>query len=256
MNPPTLRPHETERLQRLEGHADALLGRVIALHIQLGFADPLMPPDAPLLPPPDHRRFYGGLSALRETLVRGCVLDFVGAVSDEDRRTPSLVSLAKELEKDEVVTVLRRMVEVDAYRGVGGFQVNDSGFGESERRQAVERFEEQLDQFRTAWTDFEARPFAQELKAVRDKVVAHKELRSTPDGYQFVSPSGLNIPWSEFLDECLRLGKLCELVGLIVRRTHFVFSHEVEGLLEAGRHLWMDLGVITDPSQGERAPDK
>ncbi len=86
---PELRPAERDQFQRLQGHADALLGRVIGLHLQIGLVDPLLGDEEALLPPPDYRRFSGGLTALRESIVRGCVLDFVGSVTDNDNRTPS-----------------------------------------------------------------------------------------------------------------------------------------------------------------------
>jgi hypothetical protein len=39
---PKLRPAERDQLQRLQGHANALLGRVIGLHLQIGLVDPLL----------------------------------------------------------------------------------------------------------------------------------------------------------------------------------------------------------------------
>ena len=244
-----LRPSERDQLKRLEGHADALLGRVVGLHIQIGLVDPLLKDTEPLLPPPDHRRFSGGLIALRESVVRGCILDFVGSVADSDNRTPTLERLARDLEDAGVVRVLRKGAELDAIHALPDLR-EDSTFMDGERTTAITRFESQLSEFRTAWEAFAARSLTDELKKVRDKVIAHRELEKSEDSYRFVSPSGLDVSWAQFKEEALLLGELCELVGLVVLRAHFLFAHENEGFLDAGRGLWEQLGVVpTRPSE-------
>lgn len=248
-----LRQSERDHLQRLEGHADALLGRVIGLHIQIGLVDPLLEDDEPLLPPPDHRRFSGGLTALRESVVRSCVLDFVGGVADSHRNAPNLKRVAGDLEDKGTVSVLRKAAELTAIYGAADFQ-EDEALMSRERATSIERFEYQLSEFRTAWESFHARPLRKQLKRVRDKVIAHREIQPR-EGYRFVSPPGLLVSWAEFKQEARLLGELCELVGLVVLRVHYHFGHEWEEFLREGQHLWEGLQVVParrpeDPSLG------
>lgn len=87
---------------------------MIGLHIQFGLVDPLLGDDEPLLPPPDQQRCSGGLNALRESIVHGCILGFVGSVANSGTRSPSLERLTGDPDSPGVVKVLKMRAIIPA----------------------------------------------------------------------------------------------------------------------------------------------
>lgn len=142
---------------------------------------------------------------LRDTLFFNCVLDIVIMTKDTDKRTPSIEKIKNKLENQDFV---KQLLEDFLFPIYGDVEL------ESKYRQD---FTTKLNHVNIMINDFFNSKQFKCFVDIRDKRIAHRELKKTEIGYEILDINSMNLTWNEFVDSIERIENILLDLNLIIR---------------------------------------
>lgn len=234
----------TQRIQKLQGHADWLLSAFLGLRLNYGLLKPILGDLEDGVPQPPPRVLYNGLAAIRTTLFRSCVLDLVRLAWDDDSRAPSAANLMKALQEPEVI---HWVVESQATSHIETHGDDERGarhlarIEESNaevRRHHVRQFLEALND---AWSRLEAMPSKKHFITMRDKHIAHLEVRLTAAGYEPLDIGTLGVRRRDLAAAVGAMEEITQLLNRALRDSDFLMERTTQMFDSHGERFWMAL---------------
>lgn len=231
-----------EQLTRLRESADELLGAFLGLRLNYGLLAPLLGDASLPFTMPPRRQFVHGISALRNTLFFSCVLDVVKLSWDRDRRTASIANIIADLRKPEV---LRLVKDNPPFPFVIPREHHDEedeealrAFEEVQNDKRRKQVDKQLVRLLSLWTDYETQPFKDSFTTLRDRHIAHLEVRVHAGEYKPLDINGLNILRSDLSNALTLLGPIIVELNKILRDADFALDQAVSSFDQNGRRFW------------------
>jgi hypothetical protein len=212
-----------QALAKIRGHSEHLLD----LHVGLRNKHALL---SPLLPGGSVSKEIRtgpaalGLRVLRVSLFLSCVQDLIKATVDKDKRAPSLVNIMSMLSNPSILEALRT-----------AYVANETTFAEGD---ASLEFDSTVAQLNEDWQHLEATPQLTSCQLIRDKLIAHTEVRFADPSYSLLDVSSLGLKWTDVGALMLQLEDLVIAVNRIVRCSSFDFDDLDSKLTRAREEFW------------------
>lgn len=230
------------QLAKIQNHASLLLSAFLGLRLNYGLLAPLLgDPGLPVYVPPPGQ-LLNGLSALRNTLFFSCVLDVVKLSWDEDRRTPSAMNIVHVLRKPEFVRTLK---DNPPYPFVIPRESNDAMYEESLRqieagRRAEREFQidDQIGELLQRWTAYDNDVFKPAFTELRDKHIAHLEIRVRNGIYEPINVNELQVVRADLGRAIRDLADIVVLLNQIVADAEFAMPEATRAFDEHGQRFW------------------
>ncbi|HEY7766891.1 hypothetical protein [Longimicrobium sp.] len=234
-----------EQLTRLQEYADALLGAFLGLRLNYGLLAPLLGGvDLPISTPP-RRQLVHGLSALRNTLFFSCALDVVKLSWDRDRRTASVANIVAQLERPEVLQLVKDNPLFSVVIPRKSYDEGDKeglrAIEEAENHRRRVQIDKQLTRLLALWTDYENHGFKNAFITLRDQHLAHLEVRPQGGGYEPLDINGFKILRSDLATALKLLGPIIVEINRIVRDADFALDQAAKAFDQDGRRFWEPL---------------
>ena len=228
-----------QKIVKLAEQTESLFVLLLRAYAQYLFLRPMMV-DVELIARHGAAGKRSGFEGLRLVLYWAFILELVKICDDSDPRTPSISRLMKELENPQLLALLEDRRSRHTLPPIEGETV-----GYRRLRQAEEdefwrhRFRETHSRLVARAGALLSSPALAGFKTVRDKLVAHNELRQNPDGrYALYDIGNLNL---KFGDERALLEQAREVVdGLnsVVRGVSFSWESFFEPEERDIRQFW------------------
>jgi hypothetical protein len=235
-----------QRLEKLQGHTNALVYAFLGLRVNYGLLKPLLGDTDELVVQPPAGVIRNGLSALRYTLFFACVLDIVKLAWDPDRekRAPTITSLLDALGDHAIIElIVAQQAAAFVIPREAGDRQYEQQLREIERTQAERqraRIEDLLRRLRSQWQDFDA-AFKDPFMTMRDKHIAHLEVRLGGDGYQPVDIGTLGVSHGHLGVAVSAMEGLVWILNAIVRDADFQMERASKIFDRDGRRFWKHL---------------
>ena len=227
-----------QRLAKLDGHAAALLDSYRGLRQTFALLEPLLP-DGTVSRALNSGPAFEGLAGLRQALFLGCALDVAKLCLDTDTRTPSVANLVQALEASEVVEALRSRSAQYCLPRQAGDEVDEASLRQHEARERqtrAEAFDERLARLRTASAGLQKE--LSSLAKIRDKYIAHLELRCVDGAYAPIDLAGLGLKWSDLSGAIAAMEPLVADISAIVRCASFDMDGAVRHFVNVRDAFW------------------
>lgn len=227
-----------ERVNKLDGHAAALLDSYRGLRQTFALLEPLLP-SASVSQALGNGPSHEGLSALRQSLFLACALDVTKLCLDTDVRTPSVANLLKALDEPDVVEFLRSRAAQYCLPRDPGDKAYDASLDEIERREREARakaFDDRLAAVRAGWTGLETS--LKSFATMRDKYIAHLELRCSNGVYAPIDLAALGLKWSDLGEAIAAMEPLVAGLSAVIRSADFDMSAAVRHFEKVRDNFW------------------
>jgi hypothetical protein len=234
-----------QRLEKLQGHTNALVHAFLGLRTNYGLLKPLLGEPHELVGQPPSGVLRNGLSALRYTLFFSCVLDVVKLAWDTDPRAPSVINLLGVLNDPAIVNliVVQQAAALRIPREAGdeqyARQLEKIELAEVERRRV--QVHDQLSRLRASWQSFDSVSFKDAFLILRAKHIAHLEVRLVSDGYQPVDIGTLGVSHGDLGIAVSAMESLVWCLNAVVRDADFQMEHASKMFDRIGRNFWSHL---------------
>lgn len=249
MPPPT-------RREKLQAQAEHLLDAYLSMRATLALLEPILF-DRQVVARWGSGKRAAGLRALTGVLVNACVLQIATIVSDKDARTPSVSKLVDALEDEALVAGLREAysvwnlpvshgMEPEVIAAVEAWERRD----EAARRQ---QFDLHVANLRSRWEDLRESAELKGFRAMRDKLIAHREIWLDRSGYRILDVASLGLKYGDLTSVADRIGNLVELIGLVYRNVYFSFDHAKDQTAGFAAAFWAG---AEEPPSSSRHPTK
>jgi hypothetical protein len=226
-----------QRLEKLQGHTKALVHAFLGLRLNYGLLKPLLGNPLEPLDQPPAGVLRNGLSALSSTLFLSCVLDVVKLAWDTDRRTPSIANLLQALDDPRVVNlIVAEQVDASLSPRVLGDQPGNFERSEAERRRVY--IDDLLGQLRAKWLDFDGVSFKDAFLTMRDRHIAHLEVRYVGGTYEPVNLGRLGVNQSDLGIAISGMESMVRDLNAVVRDADFQMNSAVRIFDREGSRLW------------------
>lgn len=231
-----------ERIAKLRSHTDHLIDGVLGLAMNSALLAPLIRDSGMAVHMRKGERAAGFL-ALRHTLFMSCALDIAKFAYDEDKRSPSLAKLMTALKADPTL-VARLREDFAAYKlhpRPGGVAspaelAAISARITDERRMLFDRF---LAEAAAEWDVFQSQRYAEGFHTLRDKYIAHLELRPNESGgYAPLALDSLGLQWDDIGDAVTRIAALAKTLSTLIRNADFSMDAALDMYKESGNAFW------------------
>ncbi len=235
----------TQRLQKLQGHTDTLLSGFLGLRLNFALLNPLLGNRKANIPQPPPGVLYHGISAVRTTLFRACVLDVVKLAWDTDERAPSIANLMAILGESEIRSLL---IE----QQIGAFILTDKGddtwtpeqlqaIENRERERYREQVAQQFAQLTDFWTTLDTMSCKAGFIAMRHKHIAHLEVRLQGNTYEPLDITALSIRRGDLEDAVKLMGRIVWLLNAIIRDSDFAMDQAEQSFDTNAKRFWRRL---------------
>ncbi|MGA2138071.1 MAG: hypothetical protein ABSH14_04335 [Verrucomicrobiia bacterium] len=215
-----------QRVKRLVGHTDQLLGCFLGLKQKYAFLQPMIADE-------QVARRHGsgmkteGFEVIRQSLFCDCVQDVVKLSLDKDKRTPSIANIMEEVSREEVRQSLREVLRAAIKRWDADVQEQQSII-----------FDEKYKTLLSNWGNFQKQPWLNGFKAVRDKLTAHLELKIMDGKYSPIDVSKLGLKWGDLGKSLDLLQPIVLGLNLIVRKSSFGMDDLELSLKHSASAFW------------------
>lgn len=128
-----------------------------------------------------------GYTVIRQSLFFNCVMDIVNIVKQIDARTPSIEGISEIFSNDGIIKVLHdNIVYSDAFKGIEYYEKSQSSAFNINVKKTKEAIKNllQLEIYKSFVT-------------IRDKRIAHLELKHENEMYKLLDISTLNLKWTD-----------------------------------------------------------
>ena len=232
-----------KREEKLVAHASHLLDGFLRLREKYAVLHPMLF-DADVA----HRWAQGprarAFHTISSTLFTSCVLDVCSIALDRDARSPSLLQLTDALSDALLVTALRD--KYSAWRGVP-LPAGDPSLAtilyQAVKRDEAERrteFDAHLQGLLQRWPAFRDSRAVEAFAALRDKFLAHAELRYGDQGYQPLDVAALGLRLQDLETAICELQVLVQLMTAVFRSASFDFKILDRQLQSSPTEFWGD----------------
>ena len=228
------------RREKVAAHAEHLLDAFLRLRATYAVLDPL------LFNQTLAARWRTGPAAhgrhiLLNTVLYSCVLEASKLTLDKDPRTPSLQSLDTALDDAPFRAELR-----EAYAVLNLYIEEDDPevlrlLRESEKRDDEKRrqdFDALVKRFRAGWRFLRDSPTLKAFEILRDKVIAHNEIRHDGSTYRTFDVASLDLKFGDLRAVVQALEPIVDSANLLFRAASFDFEESDQQLRSAGEQFW------------------
>lgn len=176
-----------------------------------------------------HRKRYA-FGLLRYTLFSNCLLEISNICFDKSRKknSPSIENILSELNKnDSLVETLKQLYSNSI---IGTLNRKDGTFGppytNDEHQENIRRsdFDEKLRSLNTYWNNLTISPISSKIKSIRDKIVAHREIKFSNNNYELLLIDNFPITYREFETFTDRVKEIMILLQAVVRQSGFDYG--------------------------------
>jgi hypothetical protein len=213
----------SQTLAKIRGHSEQLLDLHVGLRNKHALLSPLLP-DGFVSKESRTGPAALGLHVLRVSLFLSCVQDLVKATVDKDKRAPSLVNIMSMLSNPSISEGLRA-----AYV---------ANWTESAMCDVTDEFDSTVAQLNVDWQHLEATPQLNSCQLIRDKLIAHTEVRFADSSYSLLDVSSLGLKWTDVGALMLQLEDLVIALNKIIRCSSFDFDDLDAKLNTARKEFW------------------
>ena len=233
------------RRDKFAGHTEHVLDAFLRLRSTYALLDPL------LFEQRLASRWRTGPAAqgrqtLLYALLYSCVLEASKLTLDKDPRTPSLRALDAALDDEALRTELR-----EAY-AVLNLHIEEDDPDVLEMLQRMERrdederrgkFDDLVKSFRAEWAALRDSPTLISFETLRDKVIAHNEVRHDGNTYRAFDVASLGLKFGDLRDVVRVLEPVVDKANLVFRAASFAFDDLDRQLGAASQQFW---GIVGD----------
>lgn len=230
-----------QKLEKLQGHTDQLLGCYLGVARKYALLEPM-------ISEVEVQRAFGsgarqrGFQTIRYALFHDCVANLVNLASDTDKRTPSVVKLLEELDDAAVVAALRDHYSVYVSSREEGLDQDWHDFfdasDKARRKELRAEFDCALAGVRERWASFQRQPWLPSFHVIRDKIVAHLELRNSEGKYTLAGPPQVKLKLTD-LGVAMRMFEPIVLdLNRVVRGAGFLMESATGQFEEWSRSYW------------------
>jgi hypothetical protein len=209
----------TERIVKLEAQVDSLQHLLIRAYAKFLFLRPMLMNEG-LNQTISSEERGACFRQLRNWLYLDFVLELVKVCDDSDERTPSIRQLKEALADPETLRALK-----EKYSRRAPLKWLDEQTAqylqEQEEQELRSEFDEVYARFRKAADDLLASSAFDGFRTVRDKLIAHNELRKTDEGYEFFDIKNLSLKYGQERQLLEAVRPIIEDLDLLVRNACF-----------------------------------
>lgn len=224
-------------IEKLSGHTDRLVDVFLAIIRGYAVVAPMMF-DERVVAAYGQEAKAMGFQIVRQTLLLGVILDLVKITVDEqDSRIPSIANIISALDDGKVVEYLRaQQVDRQYLEPITVLtEAENAARLQREKDQMGRRFDERLANLNKNWPKLRDSPQLAVFKAVRDRYLAHLEVRFDPTtrSYRILSLEDVGLKWGD-ANHVISLTKdVVDDLNLVVRQAGFDwkgFEKQNEGI--------------------------
>jgi AbiU2 len=212
-----------QALSKIRGHTEHLLDLHIGLRNKYTLLSPLLPGGFVF----EEKRTGPatlGLDVLRVSLFLSCVQDLVKATVDKDKRAPSLLNIMFMLADPSICDILRRTYA-------------ESGSKSADEDMRVD-FDSTNAQLQDDWQHLQHTTQLNSCQLIRNKLIAHTEVRLADSSYSLLDISSLGLKWTDVGALMLQLEDIVVALNKIVRCSSFDFDDLNAKLNRAQVEFW------------------
>jgi hypothetical protein len=224
--------------EKTQAHAEHVLDAFIALSATYAMLEPLLF-DANVIERWSGKKRRFGFNQIRHSLLYACVLSIAKIALDNDKRTPSITNLVRDLDNPPLVSELRERY------AAGNLVLPEDEDPEvvkvlhrmAKREEAQRRvqFDSLLEELRKGWAELSESAALTSCGAMRDKLIAHSEMVLHYESrYRPFDLSMLGLRYGDLRLVIEALQRLVDLLSVLFRGSNFAFD-EMDQQFTAGR---------------------
>jgi hypothetical protein len=230
-----------DRIDKLSAHSEHLLDAYLGLKQKYALLKSM-------LFQPEVLQKHGsgnkapGFSTLRFALFRDCALDLTKLSTDSDSRTPSVRNLISTLREPEVREQLRtEYARWSLPPRPGNDNVRDQidRIEQQERDKLRVQFDRLWERLQSNWEVFQSAPWFEAFQKLRDKHIAHLEVRNTDGQYQTLHLAELGLQGQDceaamqLLEEMvLDINAMSRRAGFAIESADHMFNRDADAFWE------------------------
>lgn len=229
-----------ERLDKLTGHTDQIVGLYLLLNEKYSLIDPTIFNKRVL------KKYGGGDRArgfdlIRKSVYFGCLQDLANICFDKQGKTPSIRKIVKDLELPDVKKQLR---ERYAHYPL---EINDNNpsirvaiykLKMKREKELAKEFDRKLKELFDKWNKFQAHPRYNQFESVRDRITAHFEIEKVGTNYGYVPIKRFGLRWSDLKDSIAVLRSIVEALSLLIRNAGMDMKPVLSKHNKYGKQFW------------------
>jgi hypothetical protein len=216
------------KIAKLEAEVDSLLGLLVRAYGQFLFLRPMML-NKKLIARISSQEKGVGFRQLRDWLYWGFIQEIVKICVDPDGRTPSIRKLRKALEDESALQALKEKYSRRSPPKIEGLDQYD--IQELQRQEELElrsEFDQTYRRFRERSAELLSSQALKGYKTIRDKLIAHNELRESDEGYSFFDIHVLNLKYGQERQVLEMAKDVFDDLDALVRNACFSWTHFLE----------------------------
>jgi len=208
-----------ERIAKLEGQVNSLLELLIRAYAKFLFWRPMMVNES-LNQTISSEERGACFKQLRNWLYWDFILELVKICDDSDERTPSIRQLKEALADTETLQDLKQKYSRRA--PLKGMDEQTAQYlQKQEEAELRSEFDEVYRRFQTSSDEIMSSSALSGYQTIRDKLIAHNELRKTDEGYVFFDIKTLYLKWGHERKLLEMARTIIDDLNLLVRNASF-----------------------------------
>jgi hypothetical protein len=210
-----------EKIAKLKAQVDSLQNLIIRAYAKFIFFRPMMINNE-LNETISKEGKHVGFSQLRNWLYWDFIQELVKLCDDSDSRAPSIRQLKDELTEPETLDVLRRQYSHRTWPAMKGEHFEAAQIlQEQEQEELRVSFDQTYQRFQNTSAELLSSSALTGYVTIRDKLIAHNELRKTGEGYAFFDPAVLNLKYGQERQTLEMAREIADDLDLLVRNSSF-----------------------------------
>lgn len=168
-----------------------------------------------------------GFKVLRFAMFSSCAMDVIKLTLDNDRRTPSVSNVMSMMADERIRHELRERYSEWRMPRDPESKINEEDLLKFEKQQQARlagEFDQTFTELQESWNDFNAQPWVEGLRKLRDKNTSHLEIMKTDEGYKPVAIEALGLKWGDLGESVTRLEGLVLKVNALSRQSGFAME--------------------------------
>ena len=229
-----------KKIAKSKGHAENLLEAYIWLRAKFAVAEPLFidSSSSPKLAAIYH---LPALNIMRHMLYCDCALDVVKLSSDNDRRTPSISNMIKALLIPEVCSCFR-CAYAQRRPAIDCSDQNAREIAENLKRRQEKRLLAEYDRtwenLQRQWDEFCSRPWLRSFEMLRNKYIAHLELRPREEEYEIIDFAKMGLKIEDLREALDDMKGMILNLNRLIRIASYPMDEKIKQLNRIAREIW------------------
>lgn len=227
-----------ERIAKLKAEVNSLFDLVIRAYGQFLFLQPMMV-NSRLHKRMESENKQTGFIQLRTWLYWSFIQELVKVCDDPDKRTPSIRKFREELDSANILRVLKERYSRRTWPRVKGQDFEIAKYLQKQEEAELRlAFDDVHDRFRASSAELIASDVLAGYKKIRNKLIAHNELRKAPTGYTFFDIKDLNLKYGQERKLLEMARHIVDDLDLLVRNATFAWDTFLEQETKAVCAFW------------------